>query len=74
MFEVGKRYEFRRIIGGDESSMSGRVESYDHPLLKTADETFDADSKFFPGGVVKGEIINVTSPHFISAQISQHQD
>lgn len=74
LFEVGKRYDFRRMIGGEETQMAGRVESYDHPMLKTADENFDADSKFFPGGIVRGEIINVTSPTFISATLSQHQD
>ncbi len=74
MFEVGKRYDFRMLVGGEETSSSGLVERYDHPLLKTADVDFSADSKFFPGGIVKGEIINVTSPAFIGATLSDHQD
>ena len=74
MFEVGKGYEFRTLEGGDETSWYGVIEKYEHPLLKTADVQFSPDSDFFPGGIVEGRIINVTSPAFIGATLSKHQE
>lgn len=74
MFEVGKRYVLRRLIDGQESTSSGRVEAYEFPLLKTADEVFPMDSPYFPGGITRGEIINVSSPSFVGAELSEHQD
>jgi hypothetical protein len=72
MFEVGKRYTIRMIEGGDESSSSRVVERYEHPLLKFAD-TQIPDHLAPPGAkgvVISGEIINVTSPNFISAVLN----
>lgn len=74
MFEPGTSYEIRMIVDGDETTMWRTVESYDHPLLKFADKTFAEDSMFLPGGTIRGEIINVTSPNFISATVSKQQD
>lgn len=56
MFEVGKRYEFRILEGGDEITMWRVIEKYEHPLIKFSDH-----------GSMRGEVINVTSPNFISA-------
>ena len=69
MFEVGKRYEIRMIVSGDEATMWRTVETYEHPLVKFADAHFDAKNNYLPGGPVRGEIVNVTSPNFISAVI-----
>ncbi|MET4701924.1 hypothetical protein ABIE65_004973 [Constrictibacter sp. MBR-5] len=66
MFEIGKRYEIRMIIGGDETAMWRTVEKYEHPMVKFATEHFDAD-KYFSASTTPGEIVNVTSPNFISA-------
>lgn len=64
MFEVGRRYEFRMIEGDGEVQFWGVVEKYEHPLIKLAnippiDDVTDAE--------LPGQIINVTSPNFISA-------
>lgn len=67
MFEVGKRYEIRMIIGGDETTMWRTVEKYEYPLVKFADAHFDARNDYLPASTVRGEIVNVTSPNFISA-------
>ena len=69
MFEAGKRYEIRMIIGGDETTMWRTVEKYEHPLVKFADAHFDARNDYLPAKTVRGEIVNVTSPNFISALI-----
>ena len=81
MFEVGKTYKFKWIVDGEELTMWGEVEHYDHPLLKTADhepptlviDFGDGDEKKVVApksrSVIRGEIINVTSPNFISAQL-----
>lgn len=63
MFEAGKTYEIKMILDGDETTMWRTVERYEHPLLKIADTPPSALSS----KVIKGEIINVTSPNFISA-------
>lgn len=75
MFEVGKRYRIRMIEGGDEVSFSRVIEKYDHPLVKFADVEPLRD--FAPPGdkggkPMPGEIVNVTSPNFISAVLSEH--
>lgn len=82
MFEVGKHYEFRMIEGEDEVVFWGDVEAYEHPLLKVRDiPEHEIAAPFRPrpapgqgadtsSGTVSrqpGPIINVTSPHFISA-------
>ncbi len=80
MFEVGAKYEFRIIEGGDETQFWGTVESYEHPLIKLADtpamrsEMANSEDNFSlafvedPDGTpTPGAIINVTSPNFISA-------
>jgi len=67
MFEVGKRYEIRMIIGGDETTMWRTVEKYEHPLVKFADGHSDAKNDYLTAGTVRGEIVNVTSPNFINA-------
>ncbi|ALN75824.1 hypothetical protein [Aureimonas sp. AU20] len=82
MFEVGKRYEFRMIEGGDEVVSWGEVEAYEHPVLKLRDSPereipahlmprrpLGQGADRGPGTVPRrpGQIINVTSPNFISA-------
>ncbi|QIO73934.1 hypothetical protein HA459_18710 [Rhizobium leguminosarum bv. trifolii] len=80
MFEVGKKYEFRIIEGGDEIVFWGTIESYEHPLLKLQDtramksEVIREESSMSisfvedpEGKVYRGRIINVISPNFISA-------
>lgn len=64
MFEVGKDYRFRIIEGSSEVTFVGTVEKYEHPLLKLADVE---PSEFSPYRLY-GQIINVTSPSFISAE------
>lgn len=82
MFQVGKHYEFRMIEGDDEIQFWGDVEAYEHPLLKLKDTPErpipirlmhgDAPGEQpaqAPQMVPRqpGQIINVTSPNFISA-------
>ncbi|HEV7247942.1 MAG TPA: hypothetical protein VGN93_13240 [Shinella sp.] len=81
MFTVGKRYDFRMIEAADEVSFTGTIEAFEYPLIKLQDaprlksETIETAD----GGLMitmvedegaapyPGRIINVTSPHFISA-------
>lgn len=72
MFEVGKEYEVRMLSGSDEVTMWRTVECYEHPLLKFADIEHAGRGEFLKARVVRGEIVNVTSPNFISAVI--HRD
>lgn len=74
MFEVGKRYEIKMIINGDETTMWRIVEKYEHPLLKFADTERKIKNEFLQGGTLVGEIVNVTSPNFISARIFQEPE
>jgi hypothetical protein len=67
MFEVGKKYEIRMIEGGTETVFWRTVEMYEHPLVKFADSHFSDQAD----EVVAGEIINVTSPNFISAVLTK---
>jgi hypothetical protein len=80
MYEVGAKYELRMIEGGDEMLFWGVVEAYEHPLIKLADtpairtETIDNKDDHSiafvedpDGEPIRGAIINVTSPNFISA-------
>lgn len=68
MFTVGRTYEFRIIEGGDETVFAGTIERYEHPLIKLADIDMSAMSEpFRQPGIIKGQIINVTSANFISA-------
>ncbi|WP_267550356.1 hypothetical protein [Rhizobium rhizogenes] len=79
MFEVGKSYEFRIIEGGEEKLIWGKVERYEHPLVKLEDEkpitvqfvtSLDIPAKeetIYDGA--PGRIINVTSANFIGAQL-----
>ena len=72
MFEVGRKYKIRMIIDGNETTMWQTVEKYEHPLLKFADVEIREDTKFgMPAGTIKGEIINITSPNFISAKLTE---
>lgn len=64
MFEIDQEYEFNMIKGGDETRFWGKVERYEHPLLKLRDTTLDVNGV---KTLLRGEIINVTSPNFISA-------
>ena len=71
MFEIGQKYEFRMIEGGAETMFWGTIETYEHPLVKIADSE---PLTINYGGETKteipsypGQIINVTSPNFISA-------
>jgi hypothetical protein len=67
VFQVGKRYEIRMIIGGEETMSWGTIERYEHPLLKFADVNVRALESHLPDTTLCGEIVNVTSPNFISA-------
>lgn len=79
MFEVGKSYEFRIIEGGEEILISGKIERYEHPLIKLEDEepivvqfvtSLDIpprEEKIFGG--VPSRIINTASTNFIWAQL-----
>ena len=74
MFEVGKRYEIRMIVAGSEITRWETVQSYEHPLVKFADTHYAPDSSFLPGQTFRGEIVNVTSPNFISAVLQDDAD
>jgi hypothetical protein len=75
MFEVGSKYEFRIIEGGDETMFWGTIETYEHPMIKLRDEEISVvyAQQSGPGSIsvgptiVPGKIMNVTSPNFISA-------
>ncbi len=82
MFKVGAHYEFRMIEGDDEVQFGGEVEAYEPPLLKLKDTPeHPFPIQFMPGNAPgeqppqapqmiprqPGQIINVTSPNFISA-------
>ncbi len=68
MFETGQKYEFVMIKGGEETMFWGTIESYEHPLIKLADHE-TKDHEYLPSAFIPGEIINVTSPNFISAVV-----
>jgi hypothetical protein len=68
MFEAGKKYEIKMIIDGEEAKMWQTVEKYDHPLLKFSDIDTKVLNEFIQAKTVRGEIVNVTSPYFISAK------
>ena len=59
------------IIGGEETMSWGTIERYEHPLLKFADVNIRSLESHRPDTTLHGEIINVTSPNFISAVLSQ---
>lgn len=76
MFEIGKKYEIRMIIDGSETTFWRTVEKYEHPLVKFSDESIRISLPMPPGfgnknrvteSKIVGEIINVSSPNFISA-------
>jgi hypothetical protein len=69
MFEVGKRYEIRMIRDGEEGSTSRTVEKYEYPLVKFADVHARAVEPYLSAKTIRGEIVNVTSPNFISATL-----
>lgn len=68
MFEVGKKYEIRMIIDGEETTMWKTVEKYEHPLLKFTD-VHAKGNEFLKEKTIHGEIVNATSPNFISAKL-----
>jgi hypothetical protein len=59
------------IIGGEETMSWGTIERYEHPLLKFADVNIRSLESHRPDTTLHGEIINVTSPNFISAVLNQ---
>ncbi|PDS45185.1 hypothetical protein CO662_36795 [Rhizobium anhuiense] len=78
MFEEGQNYEFRLLEAGDEIMFWGIVESYEHPLIKLQETAAMTTQVLQDGASIAfvadpnspahpGRIINVTSPHFISA-------
>jgi len=71
VFQVGKRHEIRMIIDGEETMSWATIERYEHPLLKFADANVRSLESHLPDTTLHGEIINVTSPNFISAVLSQ---
>jgi len=74
MFEAGKRYEIRMIVDGAETTMWRTVESYDHPLVKFADVHDKGVKNYIPAKTIRGEIVNVTSPNFVSAVMQGEQE
>ncbi len=64
-------HEIRMLSDGDETMFWGTVERYEPPLLKLADHVTPKGDPFFPPGTVPGQIINVTSPNFISAVLNE---
>jgi hypothetical protein len=74
MFEVGKKYEIRMIIGGEETTMWQTIEKYEHPLVKFADIPASSVEPYLIPRTIHGEIVNVTSPNFISAVLSPDDD
>jgi hypothetical protein len=71
VFQVGKRYEIRMIICGEETMSWGTIERYEYPLLKFSDVNIRSRESHLPDTTLHGEIINVTSPYFISAVLHQ---
>ncbi|HEV2575136.1 MAG TPA: hypothetical protein VGU72_25605 [Beijerinckiaceae bacterium] len=71
MFEIGKKYEIRMIIDGEETKFWRTVEKIDHPLVKFADTYFDSKNEYLQDRWIRGEIINITSPNFVSAVIHE---
>jgi len=75
VFEVGREYEFRIIEGAGETSFRGTIAEYEHPLIKLADppagtfvgEGLEEEPIEFNALPRAGRIINVISPHFVSA-------
>lgn len=74
MFEVGKTYKITMIEGGAESTRWGKIEKYEHPLIKTADHVTPKDHPYFPPGTIPGQIINVTSSSFVMAELDPSHD
>ena len=84
MFNIGSRYRFQMIIDGEETSFSGVIERYEHPLIKLEDTNIERlrvvlhgefntnaeEEPLFeaPAQVIPGKVINVTSANFISAE------
>lgn len=79
MFEVGAKYEFHMVEGEGTVSFVGIVEEYEHPLIKLKDSPpmkihMDlgdvSDKGAYSSNIPSklGQIINVTSPQFVSAQ------
>ena len=81
MFIVGKRYDYDMIDPrGGVVTCSGIVERYEYPLLKFADHDLSESVFATPrpprgsghtvaSSIVRGEIINVTSIHFVKAAL-----
>lgn len=72
MFEVGKRYTFTMVdfepdVGSIQQEISGIVERYDHPLVKLQDSHVEASDFDTTAFTIIGQIINVTSHHFVMA-------
>lgn len=64
MFKVGKRYKFRMLQEGDETTFDEDVDLTNNPF-----RTPPPPGKAPPPGpyIRPGRIINVTSPSFVSA-------
>jgi hypothetical protein len=56
VFQVGKRYEIRMIIGGEETMSWGTIERYEHPLLKFTDVNIRSLESHLPDTTLHGEI------------------
>jgi len=62
MFEVGKRYTIHLIQGGEEGYSDWTVVSADMALIKIRN------------GVTPDRILNTTSPMFVRAELSPHNN
>ena len=63
MFEIEKWYRVWLVEGGEEGSMVYKVADYQAPLLRLHNKNIGEDM-----------IVNTSSPMFVRAQKSEHQD
>ncbi|TPW32742.1 hypothetical protein [Pararhizobium mangrovi] len=63
MFEIGKWYTVWLIEAGEEGSLAYKVADYDAPLLRLHNPNIGNDM-----------IVNTSSPMFVRAQMSEHQE
>jgi hypothetical protein len=74
MFQRGRTYHFRMLEDGGDVTFDGEIEKYEHPLIKLSDTVISVE---YAGGepgsasTYPGQIINVTSPSFVSAVLKR---
>lgn len=86
MFIIGKTYEYT-VIDETGTQRQGRsiVEKFKHPVLKFADRDISESIYATPrppkgsghiihSNIIRGEIINVASAHFVKAVLVEEQE